>query len=58
VSRTLARVLAVAGTGDGTGADTQVGGLGIAKIDARLKLLIPVSADAGTYSGVLTFTVI
>ncbi len=33
-------------------------GLGIASFDARLKLLIPVSARAGTYNGTLTFTVI
>ena len=31
-------------------------GLGIAIADARLKLLIPVTADAGTYTGVLTFS--
>jgi len=33
-------------------------GLGIASFDARLKLLIPVAARAGTYNGTLTFTVI
>ncbi|MEZ5222108.1 MAG: hypothetical protein R2743_11490 [Ilumatobacteraceae bacterium] len=33
-------------------------GLGMAVMDARINLLIPVSADAGTYSGVLTFTII
>ncbi|MDO8362471.1 MAG: fibronectin type III domain-containing protein [Actinomycetota bacterium] len=33
-------------------------GLGIAKFDARVKLLIPVSARSGTYAGTLTFTVI
>lgn len=33
-------------------------GLGIAKIDARLKLLVPVNAASGTYTGTLTFTVI
>lgn len=33
-------------------------GLGIASFDARLKLLIPVSARAGTYNGTLTFTVV
>ena len=33
-------------------------GLGLAKLDARLKLLVPVSAPAGTYKGTLTFTVI
>ncbi|MGB8862020.1 MAG: WxL domain-containing protein, partial [Ilumatobacteraceae bacterium] len=33
-------------------------GLGIASFDARLKLLIPSSARAGTYNGTLTFTVV
>lgn len=33
-------------------------GLGIAVMDARLRLLIPVTADAGTYRGTLTFTVV
>ncbi len=33
-------------------------GLGIASFDARLKLLIPVSARAGTYNGTLTFTIV
>lgn len=33
-------------------------GLGLARVDARLKLLVPVSAPAGTYTGTLTFTVI
>lgn len=33
-------------------------GLGIASFDARLKLLIPVAARAGTYTGTLTFTVV
>jgi hypothetical protein len=32
-------------------------GLGMAVMDARLRLLIPVTADAGTYKGTLTFTV-
>ena len=32
-------------------------GLGIATMDARLKLLIPLSANAGLYTGTLTFTV-
>jgi hypothetical protein len=32
--------------------------LGQAVMDARLRLLIPVTADAGTYTGVLTFTTI
>ncbi len=33
------------------------GGLGIAELDARLKLLIPVTAKSGTYNGTLTLTV-
>jgi hypothetical protein len=33
-------------------------GLGVAVLDARLKLLIPVTADAGTYTATLTFTTI
>jgi hypothetical protein len=33
-------------------------GLGIAQLDARLKLLIPVTARSGTYTGTLTLTVI
>jgi len=32
--------------------------LGQAVMDARLRLLIPVTADAGTYTGVLTFTTV
>jgi hypothetical protein len=32
--------------------------LGMAVIDARLRLLIPVAANAGTYTGTLTFTTI
>jgi hypothetical protein len=32
--------------------------LGMAVLDARLRLLIPVTADAGTYTGTLTFTTI
>ena len=32
--------------------------LGMAVIDARLRLLIPVTADAGTYTGTLTFTTV
>ena len=31
--------------------------LGVAQLDARLKLLIPVTAPSGTYNGTLTFTV-
>ncbi len=34
------------------------GSLGMAVIDARINLLIPVTADAGTYRGSLVFTVI
>jgi hypothetical protein len=33
-------------------------GLGLARVDARFKLLVPVSAPAGTYEGTLTFTII
>jgi hypothetical protein len=33
-------------------------GLGQAVIDARLRLAVPVTADAGTYRGTLTFTVV
>lgn len=32
--------------------------LGMAVMDARLRLLVPVTADAGTYRGTLTFTTI
>jgi hypothetical protein len=32
--------------------------LGLAVIDARLRLLIPVTANAGTYTGTLTFTTV
>jgi hypothetical protein len=32
--------------------------LGMAVLDARLRLLIPVSADAGTYTGTLTFSAV
>ncbi len=32
--------------------------LGMAVMDARLRLLIPVTADAGTYTGTLTFTTV
>lgn len=34
------------------------GGLGIARVDARLKLFIPVTAAAGTYTATLTITAI
>lgn len=37
---------------------TNTGGLGMAVMDARINLLIPVNADAGTYKGVLTFTIV
>ena len=47
----LATPKALAATAAGTG-------LGIASFDARLKLLIPMSARAGTYNGTLTFTVV
>lgn len=47
----LATPKALASTASGAG-------LGIASFDARLKLLIPVSARAGTYNGTLTFTVV
>jgi hypothetical protein len=33
-------------------------GLGIGVLDARLKLLIPVTAKSGTYTGVLSITTI
>lgn len=33
-------------------------GLGIATLDARLRLLVPVTADAGTYNATLTITII
>jgi hypothetical protein len=33
-------------------------GLGIATLDARLRLLVPVTADAGTYNATLTITTI
>lgn len=33
-------------------------GLGQAVMDARLRLLVPTTADAGTYVGVLTFTIV
>ncbi len=46
---TLANSLAKANAG---------AGLGMAVMDARINLLIPVTADAGTYKGVLTFTIV
>jgi hypothetical protein len=36
---------------------TAAGGTGIADLNARVKLLIPTTADSGTYKGILTFTV-
>ena len=50
---TLANSLAKANALSGN-----TGGLGMAVMDARINLLIPVSADAGTYKGVLTFTIV
>ena len=49
----LSKALAKANAGAGT-----TGGLGMAVIDARLRLLIPVTADAGEYKGTLTFTTV
>ena len=34
------------------------GSLGMAVVDARLRLLIPVAANSGTYTGTLTFTTV
>ena len=47
------KVLATAPTGTAT-----TGGTGIADLNARVKLLIPTTADNGAYSGILTFTVL
>jgi hypothetical protein len=33
-------------------------GLGIGKLDARLKLLIPITAKSGQYTGTLTITAV
>ena len=41
----------------GTGAVAAAPGLGIAQLDARLKLLIPVTKRSGAYTGTLTITV-
>ena len=41
----------------GTGAVKAAPGLGIAQLDARLKLLIPVTKRSGAYTGTLTITV-
>lgn len=38
--------------------DACTGGLGIAVLDARLLLLIPITADSGTYVGTLTLSVL
>ena len=51
--RTLGIAAGLAGA-----APTLTGGLGIAELDARLKLLIPVTAQSGTYVGTLTFSVL
>ena len=45
----LAKALAKANTG---------AGLGMAVIDARVRLLVPVTVNAGTYTGTLTFTIV
>ena len=47
------RVFATGAVGTGTS-----GGQGIADMNARVKLLIPVSANQGNYAGILTFTVV
>lgn len=54
-----AKALASAEAQDCTGAtpDVCTGGLGIAVLDARFKLLIPVTAVSGNYVGTLTVTV-
>lgn len=54
--RTLGVAAAQACTGSAPTACT--GGLGIAELDARLKLLIPVTARSGLYTGTLTFSVL
>ena len=51
LSQALAKV-------NGFNAGTNTGSLGMAVLDARLRLLIPVSANAGTYTGTLTFTTV
>jgi hypothetical protein len=48
-NRAASRSLAYASAGSG---------LGMAVLDARLRLLIPVTADEGEYRGTLTFTVV
>ena len=58
------RVLPVGASGSGLSspkvlASAAAGaGLGIAKLDARLRLLIPISANNGVYSATLTFTIV
>ncbi len=51
--RSLGTAAALAGT-----APNLTGGLGIAEFDARLKLLIPITAKSGTYTGVLTISAV
>jgi hypothetical protein len=51
-NRTLVRANAFTSTG----AATSTGGLGTAIADARLKLLIPVTAQSGTYTATLTIS--
>jgi len=51
--RALGTAAALAGT-----SPNLTGGLGIATFDARLKLLIPVTAKSGSYSGTLTISAI
>jgi hypothetical protein len=54
----------VATAGDGLGSNKALASsaagasLGMSVVDARLRLLIPVTADSGTYTGTLTFTTI
>ena len=50
--RTLGSAAGLAGT-----SPTFTGGLGVAELDARLKLLIPVTEVSGVYTGTLTMTV-
>jgi hypothetical protein len=48
------------GLGDGAtlGSAAAGSGLGIAEFDARLLLLIPISADSGQYTGTLSYTLV
>ncbi|HEX7276793.1 MAG TPA: hypothetical protein VF244_05405 [Acidimicrobiales bacterium] len=50
--KTLGSAAGLAGS-----APTFTGGLGVADLDARLKLLIPITEVSGVYTGVLTVTV-